>query len=310
MKRNLVIIFFNINFFGYGQNLIVNGDFETYSECPSSLGELSQAIPWINLANVSPDYYNKCAEGFQAGTPSNSFGHQIPSSGDGYAGIYTYENILSSDVREYVSIELNEPLEANTMYILSFEVSRAEESNYAVSTIGAYLSKSASIEISQYLIEETPQIEYSGEAITDTLNWVTVSGSFNAEGGEKYLTIGNFKNDENCGLLELPVSSSFDFSYYYIDDVILTKILSSTEDVNSTDLKVFPNPFSNTLMLKTDNNLKNEIILFDSKSSIIFQKFFYSSLLLNTMELPKGLYFYEVRNKNGLQSRGKLIKDK
>ncbi|HKR04166.1 MAG TPA: T9SS type A sorting domain-containing protein [Bacteroidia bacterium] len=39
------------------QNLILNGDFETYSSCPTNLDEVYKANNWVSIVN-SPDYYN------------------------------------------------------------------------------------------------------------------------------------------------------------------------------------------------------------------------------------------------------------
>jgi hypothetical protein len=51
---NLLISLFTIS---KSQNLILNGDFETYSSCPTNLDEVNKANNWVSVIN-SPDYYN------------------------------------------------------------------------------------------------------------------------------------------------------------------------------------------------------------------------------------------------------------
>ncbi|MCX6258707.1 MAG: T9SS type A sorting domain-containing protein [Bacteroidia bacterium] len=72
---------------------------------------------------------------------------------------------------------------------------------------------------------------------------------------------------------------------------------------------IFPVPFSNTLNFVNENNEKSEIILFDIASRFILQKAFTGSVTINTGQLAKGLYFYEVRNKYGITKKGKAVKE-
>ena len=39
------------------------------------------------------------------------------------------------------------------------------------------------------------------------------------------------------------------------------------------------------------------------------QKEFINSISINTEQLAKGIYLYEVRNKNGVIKKGKVVKD-
>jgi len=72
---------------------------------------------------------------------------------------------------------------------------------------------------------------------------------------------------------------------------------------------VFPNPFLNELKVTTDDNLHSEIILYDIASRKLLQQKFTNSVSLNTEHLAKGLYIYEVLDKNGLCRKGKVVKN-
>ena len=59
---------------------------------------------------------------------------------------------------------------------------------------------------------------------------------------------------------------------------------------------------------KNTNDL-SEIILYDITSIKILHQKFTNSVSLNTEQLAKGLYLYEVRSKDGLRRKGKVVKD-
>ncbi|MEX2379920.1 MAG: gliding motility-associated C-terminal domain-containing protein [Vicingaceae bacterium] len=60
--------------------------------------------------------------------------------------------------------------------------------------------------------------------IIDTSGWVKIEGIYLAEGGEQYLTIGNFNDDTNTSYHIFNNNATIPSSYYYIDDVSLVKI--------------------------------------------------------------------------------------
>jgi hypothetical protein len=70
-----------------------------------------------------------------------------------------------------------------------------------------------------------------------------------------------------------------------------------------------PNPFTNELSFETNRNELSEIVLYDLTSRKIVQQKFTNSVSLNTEQLAKGLYLYEVRDRNGLCEKGKVVKE-
>ncbi len=65
----------------------------------------------------------------------------------------------------------------------------------------------------------------------------------------------------------------------------------------------------NNLNIKINNNEQSEIILYDILSRKLLQQKFTNFISLTTGQLAKGMYLYEVRNKNGVIKKGKVIKD-
>ncbi|MCY7408735.1 MAG: tail fiber domain-containing protein, partial [Chitinophagales bacterium] len=98
--------------------------------------------------------------------------------------------------REYIEQELSNPLDSGILYSVSFYVSRAEYSRYASDRIGVYFSKDSITSTTYLNLPVIPQVEnQSGNILTDTLNWTLISNQFIAEGGEKFITIGNFRDE-------------------------------------------------------------------------------------------------------------------
>jgi len=101
-----------------------------------------------------------------------------------------------------------------------------------------------SISCSGCLLPYTPQINYLGSPITDTLNWILISGSYTALGGEKYITIGNFNSDSNTSTAVVnPTGSGGTEAYYYIDDVYVGTCDTIKPPVIVSSLSV-PNVFT------------------------------------------------------------------
>jgi hypothetical protein len=82
--------------------------------------------------------------------------------------------------------------------------------------------------------------------------------------------------------------------------------LLSNQEVGSDNILVYPNPFTNALVIK---NVFNAIItvvdVLGKKQNVIFNS---ASETLNTSHLPKGIYFLEVETENGI-SVFKLMKN-
>ncbi len=198
------------------QNLVPNPDFETFTFCPNILGAICNGIatPWVcGTSGGSVDYFNSCANPSWFGVPDNLLGSQLAHSGVAYAGClfrWPFPNY-----REYLLIQLTEPLVADSWYQVNFYVSLADAA-CGIEEIGAYLSVTSPWQPINTVLNVVPQIETHYGYITDQANWVLVSGCYQAEGGEEFLTIGNFHEDSAT---PVDPSCNRDTAYYYIDDV-------------------------------------------------------------------------------------------
>jgi len=75
------------------------------------------------------------------------------------------------------------------------------------------------------------------------------------------------------------------------------------------DFKVYPNPVGDKLFITSEYSEPFEIILFDIASRKLLDEHFTNSVTLKTSQLAKGIYLYELRNKNGSIVNGKVVKE-
>ena len=214
---------------GFGQNMVPNPGFEDFNACPRHLGNLHQDVAeWTTPTSGTTDYFHMCS--FHMGTPENFNGVQRTVEGEGYAGFYAY---APDDYREYLQVRLKSPLTAGAEYRLSFYVSLAERSDYAIRDFGILFSnnpleidtkkniskgKRYDIPGNIYHYLETPAADF----ISDTRDWSRVEVRFEAEGTEEYLILGNFRTNRQTRTSDTGRSSNKG-AYYYIDKVALLK---------------------------------------------------------------------------------------
>jgi hypothetical protein len=292
---------------------VQNGGFEQYWHCPYDLQQIYNVKFWVDATQGSPDYFNQCDIGI-ANVPNPIFGYQQAHNGIAYMGIVIFE-VGTSDYREYIEDTLFSPLVANVCYHFEMYINLANTSIYTSSNIGVYFSDTLinTINYFQYFLPISPQINNSHGNFPDTLNWTLVSGDYMAVGGERYLTIGNFNNDLSLDSSLVNPTESEAVSYFYIDDVSLTAISCTTEGIttytNTLEVNVFPNPVTTSLTITTTTTEETEVTLYDVTSRKLMQQRFVNTTTLNTEGLAKGVYLYQLKNKNGLIKEGKVVKE-
>ena len=77
---------------------------------------------------------------------------------------------------------------------------------------------------------------------------------------------------------------------------------------NSNTILIYPNPFSNQLVLQCLTNENFTLTLRDTQGQRILQQTCSNSTTLNTAQLADGIYFYELRNSKGALKTGKVLK--
>lgn len=95
-----------------------------------------------------------------------------------------------------------------------------------------------------------------------------------------------------------------------IFSLFICDIATNVDEIKSDVLiKIFPNPFVNTLNLSSTSDKLLQFILYDIVSRKLLQQNFTGSSSLNTEQFPKGIYLYEIKDKNNTIREGKIIKE-
>jgi len=299
---------------GWGQNLVPNPSFEDTVGCPKYLS-IDSVAKWTSFSE-SPDYYNTCADsGLAASVPYTKFGYQNPATGNGFAGMICYH--IAEEYREFIGCQLLSTLQIGTTYYISFKVNMAFGGplGYGPSTIAINkLGVKCSTMMTHHMPWDNNPNFYTNNFITDTVNWITISGSFIADSAYQYLAIGNFFDDVNTNTIHLSYPL---LSYYFIDDVcvstdsaytynyVYTGITNLEQDIS---VSVFPNPFTNQLSFEVSANEPATVTLYDMLSRQVMQKTFTATTTLNTAQLATGIYIYQLQNSKGVIKKGKVVK--
>ncbi|WCO00266.1 T9SS type A sorting domain-containing protein [Psychroserpens ponticola] len=282
MNKLFLILFFIVQFLN-SQNLVPNGSFENYFECPEIQGDFN-VDNWYNVLNHSgtADFFHTCSTGSYS-IPTSFFGTQIPRDGNAFTGFACFNN-LSFELREYLQVELVSPLIANRFYEISFYVSLADNRSFALNHIGALLTNFA-VEGDNTLnhLSVEPQI-LSNDIISDKENWTKVSGIIESDGGESFLTIGVFSSDEEISIMELPDGEPL--SYYFLDSV---SIIETEENNSEQNCLTILNPVQEFIYLNSTIDINSlDAILYDISGKRIKKKIVENEIYVG--DLSDGVY--------------------
>ena len=203
------------------QNLVPNPSFEELAFCPNFFGAGGPLIapPWQNGYGTTADILNSCATVPFVSVPQNSVGWQFAHTGEGYVGAIHRE--AGAPWHEYPQVQLSTPMLPDVLYHVGMYVSLA---NYScgMQNVGLHISHvpPPPMGIEGLLVD--PQIYYDQGFFIDTVNWVKVDGYYLAQGGEQWITIGNFELDANSPWAPNCNPNPSTRSYYYYDDVWVT----------------------------------------------------------------------------------------
>ncbi len=218
---------------------ICNGSFEYLTSQITGPQQLDHACPWRDPLPYasSCDIFSTNTNNSNFAVPNNGLGSETAHTGVSYAGFAPFchptwgqQAILDPDYKEYLCTPLTQPLVLGQCYTLTFYLSLAENSRFASGNFGVFFSTNPASQtgtFTQY-INASPQILFS--AIQTSTNWIQYTATYNAVGGESYMTIGNFQSNISTPITSLgyvntnpnQILNYSAWSYYFIDDISLT----------------------------------------------------------------------------------------
>lgn len=325
-KINIIIGFtwllpFNI----ISQNTIFNPSFEDTISCPpygSLMWEhIKLAKGWFQPDTSSENYsstdlFHSCSYSSNADVPNNFAGYQYAHTGEAYCGIILFAPYsIPANYREYIETKLSESLKQGKKYCVSFYISLSDDFRFSTRQIGAFFSTDSVFASNSIVLPYIPQVVYSGAFMTDTSIWYSIYGEFVATGGEQFITIGNFKDDNNTDSIVTNPNAAGKYAYIYIDDVSVT-LCDSVNVVERTDkdphFSIYPNPNNGSMQLdyRVAEMTNVKLVIYDMKgisvaSYLLSQN--KSSLLIDNRELQNGVYFYRIFNDGIPTTTKKLI---
>jgi hypothetical protein len=312
------LLLLSITALSQNANLVPNPSFEEYIDCPDNPGRIWKAEPWVAVKG-SVDYFHECGTNNQ-GVPQNWGGLQEARSGHGYIGIavcaspLAVTNPFMANVREFAGVPLTEPLMVGVEYRVEFFINLSDFTCYAIRNIGAYLSQGQPLDQIDHLLSRQPQLKYNEEAFLDNkTDWVRLSGNFTAQGGENFLTIGNFDDDDNTDTLAIPCNNSGQNSaYYFIDDVSVIPVdsLVGIGETQPSTMSIYPNPAPEYFVVETEQGHGGTVQLLDiagRQVAVTIQPQIAGKWHVDIANIPAGIYLLEVQNIEGRKAVQKVL---
>ncbi len=205
-------------------NMIQNGSFETINKKIKGGGMIDYATGWSSPTDSKADVFSAKAKSDEYSTPANLYGDTDPLEGSSYAGVIMY-SYKDDAPRQYLQAQLTEKMKEDKVYCVKMNVMLSMLSKYSSNNLGIYISKKPLTleDIEAYNIE--PQIIHSQNRIFDEqFDWEAICQTYIADGGEEYITIGNFAatdatENEKVKKPKGITGTQARGAYYYIDDV-------------------------------------------------------------------------------------------
>lgn len=236
MKKYIILCYllgyvFNLNAqttaFAATDNLVPNPSFEKFAAVPIGWFYKGQHFTrvmkyWSAATTASPDVFGP---GVRVPTvwAEKGFGNQLARTGKSMVGMTVYGcDNGKPHCREYVQIQLKEPLVIGQEYAVEFWVAHLPKS-LQVNNIGVHFSdKKIDLKLDA-LVEHEPQVKAEKIVSAHGRNWTRVTGKFIAETEAEYVVAGNFYPDSLTQTRAVH-PSSYNYAYYYLDDISVKKV--------------------------------------------------------------------------------------
>lgn len=217
-------------------NLIPDPSFEQTTTTINGIGQES-LLKWKSLDSTKSIalrfvYFSSNSQNMAYKLPDNQWCYQEARSGEGVTVLDSWWFASSWFKRSYARTKLKSALISGKTYCAKMYVNTADKYyGYFTDAIQMYFDNGkldtivAIDSVGPYTFVNPQVSNPTGNILNDTLNWVAVMGTFIANGTETFLTIGNFKSDNNCTKIFNPVTyvppDTIFSSEMLIDDVSL-----------------------------------------------------------------------------------------
>jgi hypothetical protein len=237
---------------------LTNLEYAQNGQCIFGVGYPSYVSPWSTLTYggtvIFP--FDTCSIMPDLRVPYTIYGYQLPHSGSSFVAFsaisYSIPNPQFLHNRTFPFCKLKKQLIQNKTYCFEMFVNLPDSVNFSCNDLGAYFSADSLVynDLVSITQQVFPQINNDpiSNPLTSKTEWMSVKGSFVAQGTEQYMTLGNFKGHYNTDTTNVDNFYRFLNSFYFLDDVSLVelKALNQEQDTllvcggESKTLSVFP----------------------------------------------------------------------
>lgn len=222
------------------QNLVPNPSFEDTTRCSLYQPPYEEAVGWYSANLATPDIWDcdtiaPCGR-FMDATDSGIQikGYKAAFDGSRFAGgFHWYGPGGTAGTREYLSTRLQTDLVSGQAYRVSMYCARPKGHRRAIDHIGVYFGPDSIHAQITTALPVTPQVELRDPMspyLVDTA-WTQLVDTFLAVGGERWMVLGTFQNDDEVIGIDLMPLWPSDDAYYYIDAVAVEAV--TVQAVNS-----------------------------------------------------------------------------
>ena len=218
------------------KNLVPNYSFENSKKKSSNI---KSAVPWQGIATV--DYY-------QSPVKNDTGQFKGAHSGECFAGLR-----FQKKYKEFLQVKMPETLKRGERYYFEYHIRLGLWSNAILRSFGIYFSKFGYQSPQKTDVRNVVDTLFKKDslALTD-LHWAKISGIYKADGGERYITIGNFAPNVKKDLRRINIfRRGFKEAYYFVDDVSL-KWIKPKDEIPTEWVGSFFNDTTKALELKKE----------------------------------------------------------
>lgn len=198
------------------KNLVPNGSFENYRKKSS---DVRKAVPWRQIETI--DFYQQPLD------------NDTTVQKGAYEG-YCYTGFrFRKKYKEFLQVKLVEPLHRGTVYDFSMHIKLAFWSTASLRSFGAVFTKAGYRGLKDAIKSNMVDTLWDKGGLYKGFQWFEVRGFYKADGGEKYITIGNFSPEIKKDMLRINPLKFLQVreAYYFVDDIKLVKAKQFEEKV-------------------------------------------------------------------------------
>lgn len=224
----------------YEKNLVPNGSFENHRK---KVRDIRAAVPWNQIASV--DYYLKPVD-------NDTTAQKGAKEGDCYAGLR-----YQKKYKEFLQVKLTESLHRGSTYEFEAYIRLAFWSNAVLKSFGVLFSKAGYTGQGSAVKANMIDTIAKKNGFMNNCRWIRIHGFYKADGGEKFITIGNFAPQIKKDLQRMNIfKRGFKEAYYFVDDVSLYRRKEPEEYIETVIVGPDKKKFEEDSVLNVKADLK------------------------------------------------------